>query len=203
MTHTIKNSATRKSNFIFLSDIKQVMAYTKNKYTLPFKRRNLIKAVSDPRAHFANFKNAIDFILPEGTKLFAPRAGNVIEVKVNSKQGGSDPKYSDIKYQNYMTLQHDDGEFSQYVHLKYKGAIVKVGDKVKTSQPIAISGNTGFSTMPHLHFQVFRLNNSKEGWETLKVRFNEKILIDRKIRPIPKSMRKPMKYLEKLKKKMK
>ncbi len=176
------------------------MVYTKNKYTLPFKRKNFIKAVSDPRAHFAHFKHAIDFILPEGTKLLASKAGNVLEIKVNSKLGGADPKYNDIKYVKYITLQHSDGEFSQYAHLKYKGALVKVGDKVKQGQPIAISGNTGFSTTPHLHFQVFKLNNTKEGWESLKVRFKENIYIDKKVRPVPKSMQKTMKELEKIRK---
>lgn len=162
------------------------MAYTKSRYTLPFKKKNLIKAISNPREHFAHFKHAIDFILPEGTKLLASKSGSVVEIKVNSKLGGTNPKYINIKYVNFITLQHNDGEFSQYAHLKHNGALVKVGDKVKQGQPIAISGNTGFSPIPHLHFHVFNLNNSKEGWESLKVRFKEKIYIDKKIRPVPK-----------------
>jgi len=153
------------------------MALTKNIYTFPFKKKDLIEAASNPQAHFAHFRHAIDFVLPEGTKILAPKAGFVVDIKVDSKQGGPNPKYDDIKYLNYMTIQHNNGEFSQYAHLKYKGALVKVGDKVKKGQPIAISGNTGFSTTPHLHFQVFKLNNTKIGWETLKIRFKERITI--------------------------
>ncbi len=64
------------------------MASTKNIYALPFKKKNLIKTISHPKAHFAHFKFAIDFVLPEGTTLLAPKAGKVIDIKVNSKQGG-------------------------------------------------------------------------------------------------------------------
>ena len=53
-------------------------------------------------------------------------------------------------------LYHNDGLFTQYVHLKMDGVIVKLGDSVKKHQPIAYSGNTGMSTEPHLHFGVFK-----------------------------------------------
>lgn len=179
------------------------MGYTKNKYSLPFKKKNLIKAISHPKAHFAHFKHAIDFILPEGTELLAPKTGKVLDIKMDSKEGGADPKYNDMKYLNYMTIQHSDGEFSQYAHLKYKGALVKLGDIVRKGQLIAISGNTGFTTAPHLHFQIFKLNNTEIGWETLKIRFNERIFIDRKERAVPESMKKTMKELEKVRKQLK
>jgi len=178
------------------------MTLTKNVYALPFKRKDLIKAISHPKAHFAHIKFAIDFVLPEGTTLLASKAGKVIDIKINSKQGGADPKYNDIKYLNYMTLQHSNGEFSQYAHLKYQGSLVKLGDKVTQGQPIALSGNTGFTTAPHLHFHVLKLNNSKVGWESLKVRFKEKILIDTSNRPIPKELNKTKKELEKCRKQL-
>ena len=179
------------------------MVLTKNIYALPFNKKDLIKAVSDPRAHFAHFKHAIDFLLPESTKILAPRAGVVVDVKIDSKEGGADPKYNDIKYLNYLTLQHRKDEYSQYGHLKHKGALVKPGDKVKTGQPIALSGNTGFTTAPHLHFQVFKLNNTQIGWGTLKVRFKEKVGIDRTERPVTKGMKKALNELEKARKQLK
>ncbi len=178
------------------------MAYTKSIYALPFKKKDLIKAVSHPKAHFAHFRYAIDFILPEGTVLLAAKSGKVIDVKVDSNKGGANPKYNNIKYLNYMTIQHSNGEFSQYAHLKHKSSSVKVGDKVKQGQPIALSGNTGFTTIPHLHFQVFKLNNSKVGWETLKIRFKEKIEVDTSDRPIPKGLKKVIDELERVKKRV-
>ena len=179
------------------------MAITKNIYAFPFKKKDLIKAISHPKAHFAHFKEAIDFILPGGTILLAPKAGKVVDIKVDSKEGGADPKYNDMKYLNYMTIQHSSGEFSQYAHLKYKGSLVKLGDEVKQGQPIALSGNTGFTTAPHLHFHIFKLNKTDVGWESLKVRFKEKIVIDKSDRPIPKELNKTMKELERVKKSIK
>ncbi len=155
------------------------MASTKNKYSLPMRKKDFNVAVSDPKAHFAHGKHSIDFPLPIGTNILAAKGGDVADVKVDSKKGGKNPKYKNIKYLNYLTIHHAGGEFSQYAHLKHKGALVKVGDKVKEGQPIALSGNTGYSTAPHLHFHVLKLNKTKLGWETLKIRFKEKIQIYR------------------------
>lgn len=175
---------------------------TKNIYILPFRKKDLILVISDPRAHFAFFKHAIDFLLPEGSKIFAAKAGIVIDIKMDSKKGGIDPKYNDFKYLNYITLKHSNGELSQYCHLQHNSAFVKLGDKVKTGQPIALSGNTGFSSTPHLHFTVGKLNKTKVGWESLKIRFKEKIDVDRTQRPVPKKYNKLMKELEKTKKEL-
>ena len=176
------------------------MTLTKNVYALPFRKKDLIVAISDPRAHFAHFKHAIDFALPEGAPLLAVKAGKVIDLKVDSKEGGADPKYADIKYLNYITLEHSTGEFSQYLHIKHKSAKVKVDDKVKQGQIIALSGNTGFSTASHLHFQVFRLVDTDIGWDSLQIRFKERVYVRRKPKSIPKEMKKAMKELERAKK---
>jgi len=176
------------------------MASTKNIYSLPFKKKDFIDAVSDPRAHFSYFKHAIDFGLREGTTILASRMGIVTDIKVDSKVGGADPKYNNIKYANYITLKHDNGEYSQYEHLKHRGALVKLGEKVRTGQPIALSGNTGFTTEPHLHFQVLKLNKTKIGWETLKIRFKEKIDIDRTQGPVQPELKKTIRELERVRK---
>jgi len=175
------------------------MSYTKNRYALPYRKGALIKAVSDPRAHFAHFQHAIDFVLPEGTEILAAEAGTVVKVKVDSHEGGANPKYNDIKYLNFLILKHANGEYSQYSHLKYEGVLVKVGDKVQKGQPIAISGNTGFSTAPHLHFQVFKLTNNKVGWKTLEIVFEEEISVDRTEKPLPESLQKTIAELERVK----
>ena len=55
---------------------------------------------------------------------------------------------------NYVTIGHDDGSQAVYVHLQMNGALVKLGDWVTTGDLIGLSGNTGYSTGPHLHFKV-------------------------------------------------
>lgn len=95
---------------------------------------------------------AIDWIMPEETPIVAARAGSVVEVVDSfSKSGLTD----EMKTKgNYIRIQHDDGSRALYYHLAYHGAKVKVGERVKEGERIALSGNTGYSATPHLHFLV-------------------------------------------------
>ena len=72
---------------------------------------------------------------------------------------------------NYVVIRHRDGTYAEYVHLQAHGVLVHLGDEVKTGQSLAHSGNTGYSTAPHLHFAVFRtLDGGKR--ESLPVDFH-------------------------------
>ena len=51
-------------------------------------------------------------------------------------------------------ILHEDGSMALYAHLKPEGVEVRVGQQVRQGQRIALSGNTGYSTAPHLHFAV-------------------------------------------------
>ncbi|WP_157871621.1 M23 family metallopeptidase, partial [Streptomyces aurantiacus] len=53
---------------------------------------------------------------------------------------------------NAVVIKHGNGTYSQYAHLSRVD--VKPGQVVKTGQPIALSGNTGNSSGPHLHFEI-------------------------------------------------
>lgn len=103
-----------------------------------------------------------------GQTVCAMRDGIVVGVKQDSNRGGRNKKYYNDA--NYILIYHEDGAFTQYVHLKYKGSLVKIGDKVKKSQPIGYSGNTGFSTGPHLHFGVFK--PTSKGFESVPYQLN-------------------------------
>ena len=56
---------------------------------------------------------------------------------------------------NFIVVQHPQGEYSRYDHLAYKSAKVRIGQQVQAGQPIARTGVTGFTFIPHLHFHVF------------------------------------------------
>lgn len=153
------------------------MAKTKNKYSLPIREEDFRFAFSDSRAHSGTLKNAIDFPLPIGTEVLAARDGKVIAVKVDSDEGGTEEKYQrdPVKYLNTIAIKHENEEISEYLHLKCYGSKVQVGQHVKEGDVIGYSGNTGFSTAPHLHFHVAVLDNSESGFSTLEIQFKEPI----------------------------
>ena len=82
--------------------------------------------------------------MPKGTIVCAARGGLVASVKDDSKTGGPSIAYD--RYNNYVLIRHEDGTLGHYCHLQQHGVLVKVGQVVSAGQPIAHSGNTGFST---------------------------------------------------------
>ncbi len=150
------------------------MTHTKNTYCLPVAEENTLHVISDPRAHRGNTEHALDFIVPQGTPIMAARGGTIVDSKLSFTQGGADPLFLDKA--NYITIEHENDEYSQYVHLAPQEPIVQCGEKVSAGQIIALSGNTGYSTTPHLHFQVFRFHDD-ESWSTLAIAFENQPLV--------------------------
>jgi murein DD-endopeptidase MepM/ murein hydrolase activator NlpD len=85
----------------------------------------------------------MDFKTPVGTAVYAPRGGVVS--RINWKRSGNG---------NCLELQYDDGVLAKFLHL----SAVKVSGRARVSagQVIALTGNTGHSTAPHLHYQLNR-----------------------------------------------
>ncbi|MFJ7592590.1 M23 family metallopeptidase [Streptomyces sp. NPDC097617] len=86
-----------------------------------------------------------DFAAPIGTPVKAAAAGVVVKAGPNG--GGDGPAYG-----NAIVIKHANNTYSQYAHLSK--IQVKIGQKLKASQRIALSGNTGNSSGPHLHFEI-------------------------------------------------
>lgn len=131
---------------------------TATHYTYPFPKGwwyKIIQGYNGSYSHNSDYSRyAIDFALAVGDTVCAARDGIVVGLIKDYKVGGKDRKYRD--YANFITLYHNDGTFSQYVHLKHNGVLVALGDTVKSSQPIGLSGMTGFTSTPHLHFNTIK-----------------------------------------------
>jgi len=98
---------------------------------------------------------AVDIAMPVGTNVLAARSGTVFEVASDNYRGGLD-MLRDSENANVVRIVHDDGTLAVYAHLNWNSIRVKPGDRVKAGQYIADSGNTGFTSGPHLHFAVQR-----------------------------------------------
>ncbi|MBI4419537.1 MAG: M23 family metallopeptidase [Gemmatimonadetes bacterium] len=94
-----------------------------------------------PIYHDARAHEGIDLSAPMGQPIVAPAGGLVIDVARN------EPGYGML-----VTIDHGYGLVTRYAHCSK--VLVHVGERVKRSQEIALVGNTGISTGPHLHYEV-------------------------------------------------
>ncbi len=127
------------------------------KYLIPYEAgtaHKLTQGYNGALSHNGWMNHSVDFDMPEGTKICAARDGVVVSVKTDSDTGGPDMSFKDNA--NYIIIEHSDGTNAQYVHLKKGGSYVAVGDKVSAGSIIGLSGNTGWSTGPHLHFMIVK-----------------------------------------------
>jgi murein DD-endopeptidase MepM/ murein hydrolase activator NlpD len=97
---------------------------------------------SDPFTGVRSYHSGIDIVVNMGTPVKAAMDGRVADVGWNANYG------------NYVILSHGGGLQTLYGHLSSYS--VKVGQSVNQGAVIALSGNTGYSTGPHLHFGVYR-----------------------------------------------
>jgi murein DD-endopeptidase MepM/ murein hydrolase activator NlpD len=131
-------------------------------YRLPYApgtRYKVTQAFGGSFSHKGSNLYAIDWQMAEGTPVYAARGGVVVRTKDDSTTGGGSLKFD--PFNNYVLIRHDDGTLGHYCHLKKNGITVVPGQVVKPGDLIAHSGNTGFSSGPHLHFCVFMTLDGK------------------------------------------
>lgn len=104
-------------------------------------------AATDSHAAGTNDAFAVDVDMPIGTAVLAARAGTVTAIEGKYEDGSK-------QQANFVKIQHEDGTVAQYFHLTLNGPRVAVGERVTQGQLVGLSGNTGDSSQPHLHFQV-------------------------------------------------
>jgi murein DD-endopeptidase MepM/ murein hydrolase activator NlpD len=132
------------------------------RYLLPFeagRSHRVTQGYNGRLTHDGHNRYAVDFAMHEGTPVCAARDGVVVDLMESSEIGGPSRTFKDEA--NYVSVAHRDGTIGEYLHLKYDGVLVEIGQTVEAGQRIALSGNTGYSTLPHLHFGVYSALDSR------------------------------------------
>jgi|HubBroStandDraft_6_1064221.scaffolds.fasta_scaffold142946_3 hypothetical protein len=126
-------------------------------YRLPYRKGKTFAVLQGPHgafSHRGSNEYAVDFDCPVATHVLAARDGIVVATNASATGHGTTPAYLELSRVNFVYVLHDDGTLGEYMHLAPSGVEVQPGARVKRGDEIALSGNTGFSSTPHLHFQV-------------------------------------------------
>ncbi|WP_248746918.1 M23 family metallopeptidase [Pseudomonas sp. MWU12-2037] len=139
-------------------------------YRYPFPwRGGPFRLTQGPNGQYSHFgaksRYAMDIAMPVGTPIIAARGGVVIKTENDQSGGGKNPSG------NFVRVLHDDGTMGVYLHLKQGSVSVREGQRVEVGSPLALSGNTGNSTGPHLHFVVQR--NTGMGLVSIPYQFSQ------------------------------
>jgi len=126
-------------------------------YRLPYPPKqtfSVLQGFHGAFSHRGSNEFAVDFDCPVATSVLAARPGVVVAANAAAQGAGTTPDWLDYRRTNFILIQHDDGTLGEYMHLSPSGIEVKPGQRVERGTALALSGNTGFSSTPHLHFQV-------------------------------------------------
>lgn len=141
----------------------ETVAVASSEYVLPFPIGNrylVTQANNSPWSSWSHsesafngvFRYAYDFDMPVGTILTAAKEGTVVYIVENYSDGDLT-----LGHENVLVVDHGDGTYSRYIHIKKNGALVSVGSAIQKGDTIAYSGNTGYTlNQPHLHFDVVK-----------------------------------------------
>lgn len=105
---------------------------------------------------------AVDFVMPIGTPILAARSGTVINLEDSFSVGALDKVL--LNKANFVNILHDDGTIATYAHLAVRGLAVRLGQRVSVGEKLGVSGSTGYSAGPHLHFAVWQLEKEANGF---------------------------------------
>ena len=140
------------------------------RYPLPW-RGGPFRLSQGPNGSFshtdAKSRYAMDIAMPEGTPIIAARSGVVVKTENEQEGRGGDASG------NFVRVRHDDGTEGVYLHLKQGSVSVRAGQRVAVGSPLALSGNTGNSSGPHLHFVVQRASDA--GLVSIPYEFNQPV----------------------------
>lgn len=167
-----KRTVSSQENFYWTPGIENAQHDDSYRYAKPFANGQTFRVVqgfNGGYSHQGASRYAIDFAMPIGTPIHAAREGQIIDLQENHSRGGAHRRYA--KYANFVTLLHEDGTTGEYYHLQHKGVAVALGDHIQRGQLLGYSGNTSFSSLPHLHFAVYYAK-SHGKYQSVPILFN-------------------------------
>lgn len=138
------------------------------RYPLPWRGGpfRLSQGANGQYSHFSpKSRYAMDIAMPVGTPIIAARGGVVVKTENAQNGRGNNPAG------NFVRVLHDDGTMGVYLHLKQGSVSVREGQRVAVGSALGLSGNTGNSSGPHLHFVVQR--NTGLGLVSIPYQFNQ------------------------------
>lgn len=116
---------------------------------------------------------AVDILLPRNTPIYSISDGQVVEVVSNFGEGKPIVRYLN-KSNTIRVCDPKTGKTFSYVHLAKNSNTVSVGDIIKTGDLIALSGNSGFSTEPHIHFSISYIDDETLEYRSIPFLLNNK-----------------------------
>ena len=149
----LKATEAKDKNYYATSLLKNIIGYFIN--PLPAGRKT--QGLHGPG------RRGIDIGAPTGTNIYASAPGTVVAVKTGCVVG---PTRCGGGYGNMVIVQHPNGAKTLYAHMSKVGTMI--GASVSRGEAIGYVGNTGRSTGPHLHFEVFNAKNPGADWSWAK-----------------------------------
>lgn len=144
------------------------------KVEFPFQELKEYTVIQENNTNFTHNSDwsryALDFDMKTNDTICSATNGYVVGVVDQYKHSGKGQEWK--PFANYLTIyEPNSGIFCQYVHLVQNGSLVKLGDKIELGQKIALSGNTGHSTIEHLHFSCLIPVNTENGLKSIPIEF--------------------------------
>ena len=137
-------------------------------YALPFhESQKVSQGFNGNTSHKGNAKYAVDFAMNIGTPVYAARSGKVVEIVQRHNRHGMGKQMR--QYANYVIIEHSDKTLGRYFHLKQNSVNVKLAQEIKKGELLALSGNTGRTSGPHLHFVVTKAEALKDEYRSMSV----------------------------------
>lgn len=139
-------------------------------YRMPFGGSSPItisQGYDGPFTHKGLGAYALDFPMPLDTPVLAARGGTLVEIA--DGHATYSIRTDENEGDNRVMIEHVDGTLSLYAHLRHGGS-ARLGQHVESGDRIGLSGDSGFSTGPHLHFEVFKVRPDGQR-QTIPVQF--------------------------------